>query len=202
MDTPFTPTPPHVSLVPRESRWKEIEGQGKKASLAVVTVQSGALGSNARFCHKFQCEFHWTVGHTAVAVQPSNKQPCLATSKKQMYRTSMSDLVPPLYVLAAADRPLGLVRAFLTSYEVGLALLCVVAACYCVRPAREDNVDSTPQKLAMSFRLQPRLASHLDGRSRASELGISIVNRLNRIMAPLSESRLITCCALAWSHET
>ena len=60
-------------------------------------------------------------------------------SKKQMYRTSMSDLVPPLYVLAAADRPLGLVRAFLTSYEVGLVLLCVVAACYCVRPAREDN---------------------------------------------------------------
>ena len=57
----------------------------------------------------------------------------------------MSDLVPPLYVLAAADRPLGLVRAFLTSYEVGLVLLCVVAACYCVRPAREDNVDSTAE---------------------------------------------------------
>ena len=37
----------------------------------------GGTRSDARFCHKFSCEFHWPVGHTAVAVQPSNKQPWL-----------------------------------------------------------------------------------------------------------------------------
>ena len=31
----------------------------------------GGTRSDARFCHKFSCGFHWPVGHTVVAVQPS-----------------------------------------------------------------------------------------------------------------------------------
>ena len=56
----------------------------------VGTDTEGGTRSDARFCHKFSCEFQWPVGHTAVAVQPSNKQPCLGNFQKQMYRTSMS----------------------------------------------------------------------------------------------------------------
>ena len=43
----------------------------------VGTDTEGGTRSDARFCHKFSCEFQWPVGHTAVAVQPSNKQPAM-----------------------------------------------------------------------------------------------------------------------------
>ena len=39
--------------------------------LLCLLSTEGGTRSDASFCHKFSCGFHWPVGHTAVAVQPS-----------------------------------------------------------------------------------------------------------------------------------
>ena len=43
---------------------------GYKAGRPLRCTEGGTR-SDARFCHKFSCDFHWPVGHIAVAVQPT-----------------------------------------------------------------------------------------------------------------------------------
>ena len=71
-------------LVLRTADW-EIEG----------SIYRGGTRSEARFCHKFSCEFHWPVGHAAVAVQPKQVIRCLRNFQNEIYG---SRLFPALQV--------------------------------------------------------------------------------------------------------
>ena len=70
-----TPVADHVFLG-HEGQDFEFQDLPMKVTL-LKSLQRGGTRSDARFCHQFSCEFYWPVDHTTVAVQPSNKQPCL-----------------------------------------------------------------------------------------------------------------------------